>query len=194
MEYEQSVLDWRTIGIVCSLGLGVFNYLNNRHSRNDSSARFEAQANWEEYKETAYDPILKELRCLENIARTCRRLKKSVKSQRKLKALLLEEMPMQLNEMENACHKLSMHSLTADDDWIQFGDNKCREISDFIADNFLSTALTPTQGLDAVIRNCATDFEEKLRSQKYAIIGKDKQQLMSRNPIDVILTWVVRKL
>ncbi len=125
-------------------------------------------AKWEEYRETVYEPIMEELRCIDRAVKLCRRIEE-VPDEESAKDFL-DELPLTLNDLEIACDKASSHGSTFSDNWSAFADGQCNGVLEFIGSNALSARIIP-QGLSENLQDFSREFHKRLREQRMRMTG-----------------------
>ncbi len=167
-----NLLEWLREEFIALLGVSIavinsiYTYLSS--SRNESRQRelLQLNAKWSEYKETAYDPFVRELSNLYKIGRSCRGLETSGIGEDEAKKLLGELM-QQLEELGIMCVKIDSHPSTKERDWVRFAENEVQKIHNFIEKNDpLSPTANGESSLDQKIRDCIDAMDERLRVQR----------------------------
>ena len=154
---------------VLSLIVAALSFLFSCHTAWRQHNHSKSERRWDEYKETVYDPVRKEVDELRRLARECRHWSTfGPKQEDALK--LLGALSFQLEEVRIACKDADSHESTKEKDWDRFAEEAIEKINDFIAEHDpLSLATDADGGLNQEIQDYISQLDKRLRSQREAM-------------------------
>ena len=150
-----------------SLGFSIWVFRRHRFQRRQ-------QAQWEEYRETVYDPLISAVKDVETLAKRCVRISSSLPSEAEW-SRVCNELGEAMNEMEIECGRCDQHEATIVRDWVTQAEEKSEQLYSQIGRYQVGNATSSEngsdlQGIAECLRECVQFFEHRLLAQRKALL------------------------
>ena len=130
---------WTDLRIIVAIGLGLVGLAFNAVTFCKQRSQGRRQAKWDEYRETAYDPLSTSLAGVEAMARQCGRRRNLPQGEEEWKTCL-QDLSERLNDVEIACEKVDSHQESVRKDWSESADAGTQTIHDLISHHSIGRA------------------------------------------------------